>query len=436
MNIKFFDRNISAVSLIEIMMIFTIIGVVTTACVGLAKPKYEYMKKIKLFSTLDMLENAAKIIQQEGSIDYTSDINTCSNRSGNYCTDYDNQYPHLNNQLPKASYRSQTDTAASLTKTIYNKLNATEQSQFQNLQKGLCDRLQKVFVTQGYKKQSCAAANLIEDANLANVRANGYFKNKTPQIILPNGQALFISKHLYTDYGSNRYVVYATLQEPGPSDYFTAESIAADTYYYSQYTTASLSGYVSGILNNESITFRNKPNETKLAAAELSLAKYPNYSGAISDARSVLKLYTRNKDYFVIYVDTNCQMHNGNNSDKMCGSDTLNDDVFAFRMYRDGTVIPDDSTTFPANMLTARVLIQDSNDEEGKFKVSNVNYANLPLNKARCYANLMCNGINNNPICSICNNYAQVYNPLSECVTPSGDSKCKVIINKPSFIMR
>ncbi len=429
MNIKLFDRNISAVSLIEIMMIFTIIGVVTTACIGLAKPKYEYMKKIKLFSALDMLENAAKIIQQEGSIDYTSDINTCSNRSGNYCTDYDNQYPHLNNQLPKASYRSQKDTTASLNKTIYSKLNATEQSQFQNLQKGLCDRLQKVFVTQGYKKQSCAAADLIEDSNIANIRGNGYFKNKTPQIILPNGQALFISKHLYTDYGSNRYIVYATTQETGYDNYTESVAVGTDNCTgYHGLGCARLSSYVSGLPNGHNILM-SQPNETRLAAAEYSV-------GVTSAARDVKKLYARNKDYFVIYVDTNCQMHNGNNSDKMCGSDTLNDDVFAFRMYRDGTVIPDESTSFPANMLTARVLIQDSNDEEGKFKVSNVNYANLPLNKARCYANLMCNGINNNAICSICNNYAQVYNPLSECVTPSGDSKCKVIINKPSFVMR
>lgn len=417
MNIKLFDRNISAVSLIEIMMIFTIIGVVTTACIGLAKPKYEYMKKIKLFSALDMLENAAKIIQQEGSIDYTSDINTCSNRSGNYCTDYDNQYPHLNNQLPKASYRSQKDTTASLNKTIYSKLNATEQSQFQNLQKGLCDRLQKVLVTQGYKKQSCSASNLIEDSNPASVTGANYFKNKTPQLILPNGQALFISKHLYTDYGSNRYIVYATTQESGYSK--DTEYAVGNNLYLSNYVTAVYSGS-SGAITNAT-------NETRLAGAEQVLN---------DTAKQLLKLYARNKDYYVIYVDTNCQMHNGNNSDKMCGSDTLNDDVFAFRMYRDGTVIPDESTSFPANMLTARVLIQDSNDEEGKFKVSNVNYANLPLNKARCYANLMCNGINNNAICSICNNYVQVYNPLSECVTPSGDSKCKVIINKPSFVMR
>ena len=417
MNIKLFDRNISAVSLIEIMMIFTIIGVVTTACIGLAKPKYEYMKKIKLYSALDMLENAAKMIQQEGSIDYTSDINTCSKRSENYCTDYDNQYPHLNNQLPKASYRSQKDTTASLNKTIYSKLNATEQSQFQNLQKGLCDRLQKVFVTQGYKKQSCAAADLIEDTNPANVRANGYFKNKTPQIILPNGQALFISKHLYTDYGSNRYIVYATTQESGYTT--STEYAVATNQYISQYPQVLSQG-------NSSAT-QTSTNETRLAGAEKVFD---------DTAKQLLKLYARNKDYYVIYVDTNCQMHNGNSSDKMCGSDTLNDDVFAFRMYRDGMVIPDESTSFPANMLTARVLIQDSNDEEGKFKVSNVNYANLPLNKARCYANLMCNGINNNAICSICNNYVKVYNPLSECVTPSGDSKCKVIINKPSFVMR
>ena len=40
------NKNIAAVSLIEIMMIFFIIGVVSVASFGLSKPKAEYMKKI------------------------------------------------------------------------------------------------------------------------------------------------------------------------------------------------------------------------------------------------------------------------------------------------------------------------------------------------------------------------------------------------------
>ena len=51
-------RNIAAVSLIEIMMIFAIIGIVTAACMGLSKPKVEYMKKIRLYSALVTLEQA------------------------------------------------------------------------------------------------------------------------------------------------------------------------------------------------------------------------------------------------------------------------------------------------------------------------------------------------------------------------------------------
>ncbi len=428
MNIKFFDRNISAVSLIEIMMIFTIIGVVTTACVSLAKPKYEYMKKIKLFSTLDMLENAAKIIQQEGSIDYTTDVNTCTsgNRNSsnnNRCDDYTNKYPHLNNQLPKLSVaRNSTDVKGY---TMYRHLGATEKNQFEYLQKGLCERLQKVFAaelsTKSKTQISCAANDLIDDAQdkISTVAGSGYFRNKKPQLILPNGQAVFISKHLYTDYGTTRYIVYATKQESGY------------TYNYEVANSDEKLNLAIGMLNNKN-NYTVQPNETRIAAAEA--AQVANKSSA-----NILKeLFLRNKDYYVIYVDINCQMHNGNSSDKMCSSDTLNDDVFAFRMYRDGTVIPD--TSFPSNLLTARILFQDKNDMNGKYTLNPSGfaliYSNLPINKARCYANLMCNGHNNNDICSICKNYAQVTAHLPECSNGSGESVCKVIINKPSFIMR
>ena len=62
-------RNIAAVSLIEIMMNLTIIGVVTAASMGLSKPKADYMRNIKLYSALVTLERAGRAIAQEGHID-------------------------------------------------------------------------------------------------------------------------------------------------------------------------------------------------------------------------------------------------------------------------------------------------------------------------------------------------------------------------------
>lgn len=415
MNTKLFGRNTAAVSLIEIMMIFTIIGVVTTACVSLAKPKYEYMKKIKVYSALEMLENAARIIQNEGSIDYTTDINTCRDRdsSTKYCNDYNGKYPYLSNQLPKASYRTSYELLSTLNNTIYRNFKKEEQNQFVNLQRGLCERLQKVITTQGYAQQSCSAANLIEDSNPDAVKTSGYFKNRTPQIILPNGQAIYMSKNLYTDIAKVRYTVKAAKETNYDT---TIEECVA--------TNCGLSSYINNLYNND---LKIQPNETRLAAAT---AYYNEY---------LLNLYARNKDYFVIYVDTNCQWNNQSDS-KLCGPDTLNDDVFAFRMYRDGMVIPDPSSVFPENMLTAKILLQDANAKGFNNQYGNyapiLSYTNLPLNAARCYANLMCNGINNSAICSICNNYANVTTPLSECTNSNGDTNCKVIINKPSFIMR
>ena len=82
--------HIAAVSLIEIMMIFTIIGIVTGACVSLTKPKNEYMTKIKLYSAFMALDTAAKNIASEGHIDFTTDPHTCTQQRPNNktCPDY------------------------------------------------------------------------------------------------------------------------------------------------------------------------------------------------------------------------------------------------------------------------------------------------------------------------------------------------------------
>ena len=68
------NKNIAAVSLIEIMMIFFIIGVVSVASFGLSKPKAEYMKKIAVYSTYEQRQKAAMDIVAEGHIDFVSDI--------------------------------------------------------------------------------------------------------------------------------------------------------------------------------------------------------------------------------------------------------------------------------------------------------------------------------------------------------------------------
>ena len=464
MNIKFNGRNIAAVSLIEIMMIFAIIGIVTTACLGLAKPKYEYMKKIKLYSAFEMLENAGAIIANEGHIDYTTDINTCTNRNSYpyYCNDYNGRYPNLNNQLPKVSARASTTQGyedLGINTTIYSSLSATEKAQFKYLQGGLCQRLVKVLSASSTSScgDNISSTRLIDD----NSSYPQDFSDKTPMIYLPNGMAIYLSKHLFNDFqgknldlGLTKYVVIADPLTPtfpvnSYNDYDDIISISGSSNYEGDILSTGGNveyDFSSNCLDpnyfGECNYYMFFPNESRLTAVQKNI----QHGGHIYNDYNFLeyylpKVWSKNKDYFQIYVDINGKMTEG--YEKQCGPDRLNEDIFVFRMYRDGTVIPDYRSGFPMKYLTAKVLVRNENDEKGRFRSAGVAYSIKPIVFARCYANMMGSYSShyNLDLMGICTygatgDASNGIKPLNECISATDDSLCKVIINKPSFLLR
>lgn len=410
LKLKKSEYNIAAVSLIEIMMVFAIIGIVSVACMGLAKPKYEYMKKIRLYSTFETLEKAGHMIANEGHLDFTTDINTCNVRNGDICADYTGILPNSNSLLPKVSARAASSggvTDPGLNITRYASMNSTEQQQFKYLQDGLCQRLAHIFNLPSADNACPATANssaLIDDAT----NYPQSFIDKTPQMYLSNGQVIYLSKNLYTDY---------TDSGTNPK----RNVISINTYTHEKTMPAV----------DEQVTV---PGETRLAYYK-------------DDNNNTLKrVWEKNRDYFNIYVDTNCKMVDRN--DKQCGPDKLNDDVFLFRMYRDGTVLPDYRSGFPLNYLTAKILKYEAAHD--RYVVGSVmkSYSKKPIVYARCYANLMGNysgtatgAVELTDYTGICLQSGKTIKPLqyntnNGCVSADGSSTCKVIMNKPSFLLR
>ena len=179
------------------------------------------------------------------------------------------------------------------------------------------------------------------------------------------------------------------------------------------------------------------PNETRLNnvnnfvnVCETQYAADPGYYNYLKD------MWSKNKDYFIVYVDIDCRKTSTN--DKQCGTDRLNEDVFAFRMYRDGTVLPDYASGFPQDALTAKVLVKDKADMFGRYRnLADYAYANMPLNKAKCYASLSgaYQKYNYYDYTGMCTFNSDSIKALDDCVI-NGESVCKAILNKPSFIMR
>ncbi len=460
MNIKFNGQNIAAVSLIEIMMIFAIIGIVTTACLGLAKPKYEYMKKIKLYSAFEMLENAGAIIANEGHIDYTTDINTCTNRNSSpyYCNDYNGRYPNLNNQLPKVSARATSNLDSSyndpgINNTIYSSLSATEKAQFKYLQGGLCQRLVKVLSASS--TSSCgddiSSTRLIDD----NSSYPHDFSDKTPMIYLPNGMAIYLSKHLFNDFQHTdlSYKRFIVIADPQTEKYsVNCNNSSYETLVHNDYESDIMNYMYNDMIEPEFEDYLNvnsnissnynhymfMPNESRLAAVR-QINKNTSIDSVVDSY--LPKVWSKNKDYFQIYVDINGKMTEG--YEKQCGPDRLNEDIFVFRMYRDGTVIPDYRSGFPMKYLTAKVLVRNENDAKGRFRSAGVAYSIKPIVFARCYANMMGSYSShyNFDLMGICTygatgDASNGIKPLNECISATDDSLCKVIINKPSFLLR
>lgn len=421
--------HIAAVSLIEIMMIFTIIGIVTGACMSLNKPKNEYMKKIKLYSAFLALESAGKSIAAETHIDFTTDAGTCNKTRLTYgiCPLYTtSSYPGLSNQLPKVVARSTEDNtqvdAGLMAYTAYASLSTARKQQFKYLQSGLCQRLARTF---NVPDSGINCATTIDGASL--ISDNLYpssFRSYTPQLYLPNGQVIYL----------NKYPVYESRNSAGT---FVTTRPRHDVYTFEQniLVPSSCTNVNTAITNLKSNTltgdFSNAVNESRLAA----LKKYKTCNPSEvsnTDIKYWEKVWSKNKDFFLIYVDLNGKMMNTN--DKANGPDRLNIDVFAFRMYRDGTVLPDYRSGFPVNSITAKMLIRD--EDSGVYQYDTGLYMLRPIVFSRCYANLTGTYSSGHPfdsigICSTNGTKA----PLDECIDGNGNTLCKSVINKPSFIL-
>ncbi|MBR1681421.1 hypothetical protein IJ707_06505, partial [bacterium] len=341
---------------------------------------------------------------------------------------------------------SSADTG--ITNTIYASLGNVPKQQFKHLQNGLCQRLASAF-SLPYANSACP--DTPEDSKLIDDSTNGYisgsFSGKTPLIYLPNGQVIYISKHLYNDFQNNalgikKYIVYASSTNSNYSTMKTYENIYSS--YPIEYFGTSKFSMSNAVTSNDN-KYLNMPNETRLAAVKLINAGTPSSVNTVSFLKYLEKMWSKNKDYFNIYVDINCKMTDG--FEKQCGPDTLNEDIFLFRMYRDGTVIPDYRSGFPIKYLTSKILAKDPNDSGGKYK----NYSSLvplaysikPIVFSMCYANMMGSyGLSYNydhsGLCSygVSGTAASALKPISNCLTNIGESKCKIMLNKPSFLLR
>ncbi len=412
--------HIAAVSLIEIMMIFTIIGIVTGACVSLTGPKNEYMKKIKLYSAFMALESAGKTIAAETHIDFTTDVHTCVQaRVNNICPDYTTtSYPGISNSLPKIVYRSTENNNAVdtglTTNTAYSSLSATRQDQFKYLQSGLCQRLSRTF------NLSSAGANC--DATLINTRYPASFSEYTPQLYLPNGQVIYLNQNLYFDVRNQTTI---------RTNIININNYTNERNLTSTYTCEDLNDDYSDLFgNNATESIVKLPNETRL----FGLKRYIDCGDNSSAPKYWKKIWEKNKDYFLIYVDINGKMTN--NNDRQNGPDKLNKDVFAFRMYRDGTVLPDYKSGFPKEYIKAKKLEKDLSDPNGNYVI----YDNItdPIVYSRCYANLTGTYSSGHPFDStgICTDSGPTAEAENACITATGDSMCKSVIVKPSFFIR
>lgn len=411
--------HIAAVSLIEIMMIFTIIGIVTGACVSLTKPKNEYMTKIKLYSAFLALESAGKNIAAETHIDFTTDVHNCTTtRVGNICPDYTtSSFPGMSNSLPKIASRSTEDNSAVdiglTTNTAYSSLSATRKEQFKYLQSGLCQRLSRTF--------NIPPAGISCNSTLVNSVYPSSFSSYSPQLYLPNGQVIYINQNLYNDVRNGTTVTRKTIN----INNYTSEANLTGC--------GNLDTYMSDFNNaNPSSAIFTLPHETRLTGVKRQIS-CGTTSGYQEYWETVLE---KNKDYFLIYVDINGKMADSN--DKQNGPDKLNKDVFTFRLYRDGTVLPDYYSGFPKKYITAKILTKDLTDPNGNYTYYD-DYKSEPIVNSRCYANLTKSYSSSDPsidLTGICSHSGTTIQPLSDCITSTDDSICKSVINKPSFFIR
>ena len=417
------NRLTAATSLIEIMMIFFIIGIVSAAGMSLTKPKNEYMKKIAIYAAYRDLATAANAIKNASYIDFSTDLDNCTIPvigSAKTCPDKistttsSSTFPSLNTvlALPKVAFRQTSDNT--IQDPIFFPANAISVNYANSDSSNLDD-----------------SAGFIQD-----------FTTETPSLFLPNGYVYYISKHLYTDFGANFRRQKVNVEDTEYGDdlssivaYTTGNNSTAFNTTYS-----GLSFYQS---NTNSSKFIHYPSEIKLKMATNWVAYPLGAANQLVWLEYVQKYYLENKDYFNVYIDINGKMENSDDIAK--GPDKLNEDVFLFHVYRSGAVKPAYESGFPLNYLTGGVNYRVKKDDGKQYKITYAQYAQRPLGYAQCIAGvagdpryyIKANGTayrNHSPhFCDSMTVYANCYKAG---VVDVNDPTCGVTVNKPSFFVR
>lgn len=455
------NKFIAATSLIEIMMVFFIIGIVSAAAMGLTKPKNEYMKKIAVYAAYRDLSTAVANIKNASYIDFSTDLDVCSSRNANVCNDYvsnttkQSAFPTRKTvlSLPKVAFRRSYDNTiqdpiftANLSRNYAN-LTAGQKKLVKFYQSGLCQRLSSAFNIADMDN-SCAsstsARDLLDDSS-------GYindFRNQTPSIFLPNGYVYYISKYLYNDFGQlyKRQRVFVQAGEYNDTHTSNESKFASSTANLGPGTSnfaeayAGISYYNSN--SNSNVTI-HLPNETKLGFANNVLSSPLANANIKKWATYIQSYYSQNKDYFNVYIDINGKMANSNDTQK--GPDMLNQDVFLFHVYRDGSVKPAYDSRFPLNYITAGVNYKVKKADGKQYKITKPQFAMRPVGYAQCMA-----GIAGDPryLDKTNGSTYQAHSPHfcdgttvnSDCYTGNtvdiNNPKCGITVNKPSFFIR
>lgn len=451
------NKFIAATSLIEIMMIFFIIGIVSAAGMSLTKPKNEYMKKIAIYAAYRDLATAAAAIKNASYIGFSTDLDVCSgtvasSSNTKICPDKrtsTSSFPSVNTTLalPKVAFRKTLDNTIQDTiftnnqSTIYASLSSTDKYRVKFYQSGFCQRLAAQFNLSDMNN-ACATSNSVSTNLDDNSSIITDFSDKTPSLYLPNGYVYYISKNLYTDFGTSfvRKKVKVESTEYGDDLATIAQNNSVNSSSSFNVVYSGLSFYQAGSNQNQWIVF---PSEIKLNAATSGLS----YSGGTAVQKQwlayVQKYYFENKDYFNVYIDINGKMEDNNDISR--GPDRLNEDVFLFHVYRNGTVKPAYESGFPLNYLTAGVNYKAKQSDNKQYKITYAQYAQRPLGYAQCIAGIAgdpryytkADGnkySNYSP--HFCDSMKIYENCYKSGVIDINNPVCGVTVNKPSFFVR
>ncbi len=450
------NKFIAATSLIEIMIIFFIIGIVSAAGMSLTKPKNEYMKKIAIYAAFRDLSTAAANIKNKSYIDFTTDLDTCPDRNATskLCPtlitgDQKDTFPKPKSllALPKVTSRATLDNTEEdfyiTQSTNYANMSASQQKLVKFYQSGFCQRLAAEFNLSDMDNNCPDTRDDLLDDSTGVIQD---FTDKTPALYLPNGYVYYIGKYLYAGFGLQPTQVVKTEVDQYDNTQVQLEKLSRATLTTTSlinYAYANISYYTIGtVYPQESL---NLPNETRLAIAN-NLA-----NSSIDDTmrpwtKYVVQYFSENKDYFNVYIDINGKMSDSNDISR--GPDRLNEDVFLFHVYRNGTVKPAYESGFPLNYLTGGVNYKITRDDGKMYRITYAQYAQRPLGYAQCIAGTAGDPRFYNK--SYGNRYeATAFSPhfcdamqvYANCYPSSGiidinNPTCGVTVNKPSFFVR